>query len=400
MGKLTFNVGEGGLGRDLPSKDNYSGFIFDDASKPVGWGTESVKKVRTLKEAEDLGLTSALFPVAHYQVSEFFRIAQKLTTLAQGHLWIMFFDGGVESANYDGTQLVTLQNKAEGEIRRAGVFLTGNYASGFITDSQTQADVLATANKPLSVLLNADVSALTLATLTDLRALSSPRVSFNIGMDKGGTGGALFISEGYTVSNLGAALAAKAFGETHENIGWIGKFDQSSDAELNTIQFGTGEDFESQTQTTLDDVNDKGYLYLKKEVGVTGSFQQDAPTATAATSDFAYWENQEVIDKAIREVRKNLLPLVNSPLYVATDTGELSESTIQVFRTEAFSALDKLARDGNISTKASGELDQNSVIIDPAQDVLATSEIVVTIRIVPVGVARAITVNIGFTTQI
>jgi len=400
MGKIVFNVGEGGLGRDLPTKDNYSGLIFDNASKPTGWGTDSVKKVRTLKDAEDLGLTAALFLVEHYQVSEFFRIAKKISGLAQGHLWIMFFDGGLESVNYDGTQLKTIQDVAEGELRRAGVFLTGNFVSGFVTDSQTEAESLSDENKPLSVLLNADLSSLTIATLADMRALASPRVSVNLGMDKGGTGGALFTSEGYSVTNLGAALAAKAFGETHENIGWIGKFDLSSADELNTIQFGTGEAFEGVGQTVLDDLTAKGYIYLKKEVGVSGTFQQDAPTATVATSDFAYWENQETIDKAVRAVRVKLLPLVNSPLYVSTDTGKLSEATIQVFKTAAFSALDQLAVDGNISTKESGELDENSVIIDPNQDVLSTSEIVVTIQLVPVGVARVITVNIGFTTQI
>lgn len=400
MGKVSFNIGEGGLGRDLPNKDNYSGLIFDNAATPAGFGTDSVKKVRTLKEAEDLGVTAAAYAVEHYQISEFFRIAQKLTGLAQGHLWIMFFDGGAESVNYDGTQLTTIQNVANGEIRRVGVFLTGNFVSDFVTDSQSVANTLAGVSKPLSVLLNADLSGLTLATLADVRALSSPRVSVNLGMDKGGTGGALFTSEGYTVSSLGATLAAKAMGNIHENIGWIGKYDMSSDDELNTIQFGTGEDFESQSQTTLDDLLTKGYVYLKKEVGITGTFHQDAPVANVATSDFAYWENQEVIDKAVREVRTKLLPLVNSPLYVATDTGKLSEATIQVFKTEAFSALDKLAQDGNISVKENGELDPASVIIDPDQNVLSTSEIVVTIKIVPVGVARTITVNIGFTTQI
>ena len=401
MGIVQFNIGEGGLGRDLPTKDNYSGFLFDDATLPAGYtGGDTVKKVRTLKDAVDLGITVALFPVAHYQISEFFRIAEKITGLAQGHLWVGFFDGGIASVNYDGTQLETIQNVAGGELRRAGVFLKGAFVSGFVTGSQTEADALAVANKPLSVLLNADFSALTLATVADMRALASPRVSVNLGMDKGGTGGALFIAESYSVTNLGAALAAKAFGETHENIGWIGKFDQSSNDELNTIQFATGEAFEDQSQTVLDDVNAKGYLYLKKEIGITGTFQQDAPTSTVLTSDFAYWENQEVIDKAVRNVRTELLPLVNSPIYIATDTGNVSEASIEVFKTAAFKALDVLARDGNISTQENGELSPNSVIIDPNQDVLATSEIVITIKIVPVGVARTITVNIGFTTQI
>jgi len=400
MGKITFNIAEGGLGRDLPNKDNYSGLLFDDASKPASYGTDTVKKVRTLKDAEDLGLTSALFPVAHYQVSEYFRVAKLLTGLAQGHLWVGFFDGGVESANYDGTQLRNVQNAAEGEIRRVGVFLKGNYDSGFITESQSEAQALADENKPLSVLLNADFSGTTLAVLTDLRTLASPRVSVNIGMDKGGTGGALFTSEGYTVSSVGATLAAKAFGNIHESIGWTGKFNLISTNELNTIQFGTGESFESQSQVTLDDVFNKGYIFLKKATGVTGTFQEGAPTSTAATSDFAYWQNQEVIDKTIRQVRISVFPLIDSPLYVDADTGQLAESTIQVFKTSALSALDQLARDGNISTKADGELPQYSVIIDPNQDVLATNKIVLTISIVPVGWAQEIEINIGFTANI
>lgn len=400
MGKVTIITGEGGLGRDLPNKDNYSGLIFDDASKPVGWGTDSVKKVRTLKDAEDLGLTVALFPVAHYQVSEFFRIAEDLIGLAQGHLWIMFFDGGVASVNFDGTQLRTIQNASEGQIRRCGVFLKGAFVSGFVTGSQSEAKDLADEKKPLSVIIAADFDALTLATVADLRLLDSPRVSVCIGMDKGGTGGALYVSEGYSVACLGATLATKAFGNIHENIGWIGKFDVSSTDELNTIQFATGEAFEDQTQTTLNDLTEDGYIYLKKVVGSTGTFFDDSPTATVITSDFAYMENQEVIDKASREVYLKLLPLVNSPLYIAADTGKLSESTIENFRTESLAALDKLARDGNISTNEDGSLPANSVIIDPDQDVLATSKIIVTIKIVPVGVAREIEVNIGFTTRI
>jgi len=398
MGKTKFNVGQSGLGRDLPTKDNYSGMIFQSATKPTGWGTDDVKKVRTLRDAEDLGLTAALFPVAHYQVSEFFRIAQKLTSLAQGHLWLGFFN--IATGTYDGMQLQTMQDAAGGDMRRCGVFLTDAYASSMVTDSQTVLETLAGENKPMSGLLAADFSALTLATLADLRALDSERMSVCIGMDKGGTGGGLFISEGYSVAALGATLAAKAFGETHENIGWVGKFDMSSGSELNTIQFATGEDFESQQQTDLDDLTAIGYIFFKKVVGSTGTFFDDAPTCTVATSDFAYWENQEVIDKAIRETYIAVLPLVNSPLYVATDTGSLSEATIEVFKTAAFGALDRLAQAGNISTKESGELDQNSVIIDPNQDVLGTSEIVLTIQLVPVGVARTITVNIGFTTKI
>ena len=37
------------------------------------------------------------------------------------------------------------------------------------------------------------------------------------------------------------------------------------------------------------------------------------------------------------------------------------------------------------------------VLIDPAQNVLATSTLVITIKILPVGIAEFITINIGLT---
>jgi len=58
--------------------------------------------------------------------------------------------------------------------------------------------------------------------------------------------------------------------------------------------------------------------------------------------------------------------------------------------------LENMATAGNISTNEDGVLPANSVIINPDQNVLTNSEVVVTIHIVPVGVARLITVNIGF----
>ena len=43
-----------------------------------------------------------------------------------------------------------------------------------------------------------------------------------------------------------------------------------------------------------------------------------------------------------------------------------------------------------------GEVSSFQTLIDPEQDVLSTSKLAITIKIVPVGVARNIVVNIGF----
>ena len=47
-----------------------------------------------------------------------------------------------------------------------------------------------------------------------------------------------------------------------------------------------------------------------------------------------------------------------------------------------------------------GELSAFEVLIDPNQPVLSTGTLVLTIKLVPIGIANQIIVNIGFTTQI
>ena len=47
-----------------------------------------------------------------------------------------------------------------------------------------------------------------------------------------------------------------------------------------------------------------------------------------------------------------------------------------------------------------GEVSAWKVLIDPTQNVLSTSKLTLTIQNVPVGVARNIEINSGFTTKI
>jgi hypothetical protein len=86
-----------------------------------------------------------------------------------------------------------------------------------------------------------------------------------------------------------------------------------------------------------------------------------------------------------------LLDNLNAPLTVDSD-GKLSESTIAVFKNDAIRGLESMQRDEEISAF--------DVLIDPSQNVLSTSKIILTVKIVPRGVARQIEVNIGFSLNI
>jgi hypothetical protein len=82
-----------------------------------------------------------------------------------------------------------------------------------------------------------------------------------------------------------------------------------------------------------------------------------------------------------------MLPNLNSPLVLNGD-GTLTQNTIAVFENACQRALDGMVRDSEVSAY--------SVKIDPAQPVLSTSNLIIAVAIVPVGVAATITTNIGF----
>ena len=127
---------------------------------------------------------------------------------------------------------------------------------------------------------------------------------------------------------------------------------------------------------------------MRKHVGNANTFHMDSFTSTAVTSDYSTIENNRTIDKATRGVRTFVLPSLNSPLTINED-GTLAEETIQNFKAAAESPLESMEIDGEVSAF--------EVLIDPAQNVLSTSKLVITIKIIPRGVARFIEINIGFT---
>jgi hypothetical protein len=340
------------------------------------------------------GGVGSIIAINYYHVSEFFALAEKITGLAQGILYIGIY------TSYDGSQLKLVQDFAEGKIRQIGVFTSDAFTSSLVTQSQTTATQLEVENQPLSVLATADFTATTLSALADMRALSSKKVSVVIGEDKGNEGGALVGITEVSISSLGATMGVLANAAVHENIGWRGKFDLIHGSEYEGLQFVTGEAYDIQSDATLTELTNKGYIYLTKEINVNGSFHNDAPTSVLITSDYAYVENNRTIDKAARLISENLTPKINAPLYVDASTGKLSQATIEDFKNDAFKALENMAAGAEISTNEDGTLPVNSVVIDPDQNVLQTSEIVLTVTIIPVGVARQITVNIGFAVSV
>lgn len=403
---ITFNIQEGGLGRAISGKDYFSGiaFPFVDAQLPSGFGVaDRLKIVHNLSEAEALGFESASAndsnKIAHYHIDQYFRMLEKSGNT--GILYINCFDENL--GVYDGGQEVEdLQNFADGELRQVGVYYDITFASSLVTSLNASIETLLNADRPLIAIIGADTSGVAdLSTLTDLRALDKKWVSVDISEDGAGLGATLASDAGQSVTSIGLLLGTIALSNVHENIGWVDKFDVADSVEFQEPAFGNGDLVKDTSNSEIDTINTKGYIQLVKRQEISGTFWLDSPQTTLATSDFAFIENSRTMFKAVRLSRQRLLPFINSPLYVDATSGKLSEETIFGLENAVLTALEQMAQAGELSVdQATGKLPKGSVVIDPDQNVLATSKVNITVKLVPVGVAREIIVNIGFVPKI
>jgi hypothetical protein len=335
----------------------------------------------TIAQAVVSGVASKRI-VEYYHVSEFFRLQPK------GVLYVAYYD------TYDAANVALVRDFANGEIRQMGVF--HNYSTAWSTGQvgalQTQATASQTLYKPLSILFAPEFSGTAnVSALTDITGLSSKNVSVIISQDGNGFGYKLWKTTGKTISDLGAKLGAVALSAVSESIAWIGKFNMSDGTELETAAFGNGQLNNDLSDSLLTTLNDYGYMFLRKMIGIGGTYNTPPTTATLPTSDYHFVYSNRTIDKATRGVRTTLLPEVSRPITLNSD-GTMTAGFVAYMESQAGLSLEQMIRDN--------ELSAFDVAIDPSQNVLSTNNITVSIRLLPIGVADFITVNIGFTTTI
>lgn len=392
LSAVNVNVGQSGLGRRPPNQDKISGLLFFNDTLPSGFASDNrVQKVFSLEEAEDLGVLSTVadHQIEHYHISEYFRLNP------EGELWLGYF--AVPGGSYTFAEIATMQIAASGEIRQLGVYAGAlTYATSQATTIQAIVDGMDAAYRQLSILYAANMEAIVSvsgwSTVGDLRALSARKVTVVAGQDGGGAGAALYVSKSQSITCIGAALGAVSRASVEQSIGNPANFNMSDGTELEIPALANGDLVTDLTSTALGGIKDDGYLVLRKYTpDIAGTYSERVPTAVAATNDFAWMEVNRTVDKAIRGIRSQLIPQLNSTLYLNAD-GTLRNDTVGYFQDLCQTVLDQMAADGEVSA--------GQASVDPTQDVLSTSTLTVSIAIVPVGIAETIVVNIGLTTSL
>lgn len=386
LNEVIFNVSAAGLGRPLAGEDHFSGMLFylTDANLPSGFGTsDRVKKVFSIQDVEGLGITkgSATNGVIWYHMNQLFKANPGAV------VWLGIY-GGASGAT-DLSKVTDLINEAEGSIRQIGIFDAETFAVGNLATLQGYLDTADNEYAPVSVMYAADFSATTASALVDTVPQGAGRVTVVISEDGAGEGAALAVSEGYSITNLGQVVGTVSAAKVSESIGWIEKFNITVEGEMGVPALATGELVKDLSTALLTTLKQYGYLFARKRRGLVGAYFEGNPTSVVG--DFNTIRANRTMDKAKRNVRTNMLPNISAPVFV-DENGQLSEDTISKFKNDAKRALEQMERDEEISA---GGID-----IDPTQNVLSTDRLELTVKIVPVGAANEIKVNIGFDTAL
>ncbi len=399
MGKLTIIKTAGGLGRRAPDEDNVSALVTTGVVA-TGYALNDIAIFFSVDDAIDLGIDAA-FDAANdlhvfEDINEFFRMSPS------GELHFLMADQITED-------LTTLADKAnefakkvlrEGEGRIKQIAITRSpiaayvpVLAGGLDDDVTSAipkaqelyDEEEPLQRPAQFIIEGRSFNGTVGAADDLRANDAKNVSVVIAADPVVSASAA-IHAGYAAA--GTCLGVISSASVEENIGHVEKFNLLDAANQKWLEAGTSANVNISTfEASLDALADKGYIFARKYPTNSGVFFNDSPTNIVATSDFAFIESNRTIDKAGTNVFEAVLPKVNGTLLIDPVSGKLARETVAEIEDLASEGLDTMLTDGEISGF--------SVFVDPDQDVLQTSKLLIKIKIVVLGIAREITVEIG-----
>ena len=136
-----------------------------------------------------------------------------------------------------------------------------------------------------------------------------------------------------------------------------------------------------------EELHDKRYIFFRGYTGLSGYYVADDLALVASTNDAATIALGRTIDKAVRLAYSTYIEEVAEE--VTLEDGKLAVANVKYLESKIENVV-------NESMTNAEELSDFRAIIDPAQNVLSTSELKVDLRLTPVGYARTISVQIGF----
>jgi hypothetical protein len=382
---VKFNVQNGGLLQQVVTSDKVIGIIATGVSIVGKVQINTAYQLFSLSDAENIGIDAeGTNAFAYKHLEQFF------TEAGQGaEIWLMLVSDATTLAamvDVNENYAKKLINDSSGKIRVLGVLKKSvgdeEIENGLDTDvhasvikAQALGEYFATKFMPVRIIISGNSFTGTIADLKDYKTTSFNRVICLIANTDGGK-----------EACIGLALGRLARTPVQRNIGRVA----DGPVENTAAYFTDGKKIET-LQDGWDAIYNKGYVFLRSFVSKSGYYFTDDQTLTADTDDFNSLARGMVMDKAVILSYSALVEKLLDEVEVAA-AGTIHPAITKSWQTDIENALKTM--------KDAGNLANHSAFIDENQNILSTGIMNVAISLQPVGYAKQLNVNIGFTTTI
>lgn len=388
----------GGLGRRTPTNDGVGLLIAYGGVATSELAINTVAKLLTLENAEDLGITASYDDtndvLVHHHIDEFFRISP------DGTLYIVLAD-----ATFDAAKIKTLI-RDNSEIKFFGVVRNSATAVVLATEIakyQTIVTDLAADNIRIDAALiegNEFNDATLISAYANLRATNNDRVSVVIAQDPIIRG---LKTQYENYAAIGSVLGGLSVRRVNESLGSV-DIDRKPEAYKGqpdypltnanrkrwldaVLQSGVSVDGLSNAEKQA--LTDKGYIYVGSYTGYAGFFFNASPTCSFISSDYAFIQNNRVWNKAARAIHTALMPRIKGNLLKEPETGFIREIEATELEAIALRALNPMVSEEEVSAA--------EVYINPNQQLDETTPLVVRVKLTINDIIYSIDVQLGLT---
>ncbi|ADX66838.1 DUF2586 family protein [Weeksella virosa] len=383
--RVIFNVSKNGL--------NYSTGEVQKIAALIGTGVTVTDKVQlgksyqifSLKDAEDLGITATENAFMHQQIKDFYSVAGSGV-----ELWLMLVSDATtyeQMSDINADYLTRLISDAKGRVRVVGLIkkattvptLTAGIDSDVslaVPKLQALADDFADKYFPFRAIISANNFSGMVSDLRDYTESDFNRVSMLIANNDGANEASIGLNLGKQASIPSQRSQARV----------------KDGAVLNEQAYFTNGEAVESLSNALDTIHDKGYTFFRTFAGRSGYYFTDDATLTNVTDDFKSLANGFVMDEAVLIGYDTLIEELSDEVPLS-DNGSIHPAILKNWQANIERNIKTLMVD-------QGKLSAVRCVIDTNQNIVSTGVLNVEIRLLPVGYAKEIIVNIGFTTQI
>ncbi|MCW3120690.1 MAG: hypothetical protein JWQ38_182 [Flavipsychrobacter sp.] len=390
MGSVNITLANGQLGGTLQTNDGITGIVLTGISESGGYTAGTPILVNSLADVTTAGITEADNPFAIKQLKEFYNQAG-----TGASLYMMLVPDTMTVAqmadNTNANGAKKLLDFAAGKIKVLGLLsddVAITAAGGTVTvthglngDVYTSASNMAVmsaayfaAEKPFRAVIGGSSYSGTPSALTDeATGTTNNRTAVLIGDTVTGASACI----GLLLGVISAIPVQRKISRVR------------SGALTNTAAFTGTSTVEAVGAGALATIAGKGFITFTTYPNVSGYFFSGDPMLTATTDDYCMLARGRVIDKVHILAYTTFVQEVDDEVPVNTD-GTLDAGFCKWLSQQIVNQV-------NNTMTANKEISAVSCFIDPAQNILSTNRLNVVLKVLPVGYATEIQIDLGFT---